>query len=68
MFAHKVQSAIGALSSSLKGKKLLLKSLFFFFFFFFCRKGTRGLSLKQGSIYLFEALSWKVIPLQVCFM
>ena len=41
---------------------------FFFFFFFFCRKGTRGLSLKQGSIYLFEALSWKVIPLQVCFM
>ena len=62
MFAHKVQSAIGVLSSCLKGKKFLLKSLFC------CRKGTRGLSLKQGSIYLFEALSWKVIPLQVCFM
>ena len=69
MFAHKVQGAVGVLSSSLKGKKFLLESLFFLVFFLvFCRKGTPGLSLKQGSIYLFEALSWKVIPLQVCFM
>ena len=29
MFAHKVQNAIGALSSSLKGNNFLLKSLFF---------------------------------------